>query len=231
MHWDEVCSHLCKIAGLPSWTVSLKMVSIIGKGLMVPCAVFQSGLKELYWAPWVCLHHRVRAIRGELCSCACGGNTAEHSVSWGNTRHCCWPLQSVNLGKGKHVGGWKVTLGSDLRTDWARSCLWIFLPLVCQQRSALASSSSLLSLHQPFMVKRLKRLGNPSSLARLFYLPVTLLLFWLFSPGVPAVGRRQMAPRAGQATSCHCSGHLVEEGKAERRKIYVWICSWIYGLS
>lgn len=28
---------------------------------------------------WVCLHLRARAIRGELCSCVCGGNTAEHS--------------------------------------------------------------------------------------------------------------------------------------------------------
>lgn len=157
----------------------------------------------------VCLHHRARAMRGELCSCVTGGNTAEHSVRWRNTRHCCWPLQSVNLGMDKHVRGWKVTLGSDLRTDWARSCLWIFLPLICQQRSALASSSSLLSLHQPFMAKRL---GKPSRLARLFYFPETFccsgcsvlgFLLWeggrwlhrqvrsVAVPARPSCGRRQ----------------------------------------
>jgi len=32
-------------------------------------------------------------------------------------------------------------------------------------------------LHQPFRVTRLKRLGRPSCLARLFYIPETLLLF------------------------------------------------------
>lgn len=75
------------------------------------------------------------------------------------------------------------------------------------------------------MVKRLRRLGKSSSLARLFYLSVTLLLFWLFSPGVPVVRRRQRAPQKGQVSSCHCSGHLVEK---ERQKDERFMCEYVH---
>lgn len=173
---------------------------------------------------WVCLHHRARAIRGELYSCASRGNTAEHSVSWRYTRHCCWPLQSVNLGNDKHVGGWKVTLGSDLRTDWVRSCLnfssidlstevsisFLFIP-------AFSSSA--------FMVKRLKSLGKPLSLTRLFCLPQTLLLFWLFSPGVPLWEGGRRLHRQVRSVAVTAQATLWKKPREKDEKL---VCEYVH---
>lgn len=145
-------------------------------------------------------------------------------VSRRNTRHCFQSLQSVNLGKDKHAGGWKVTLGSDLQNkDWLSQKLslnfssinlstevsisFLFIPVFSER------------LHQPLRVTRMKRLGRPSCLARLFYILETLLLFWLSGPEAAVVGRRQTAAQAGQVISCRCSGRLLEEPKPERWKI------------
>ena len=194
---------------------------------MVLYAAFQGGPEELDWTPE---RESVFTIQpgqrmGELCLCAHGGNHWWALwVSWRNTSHCCRSLQSANLRKDKHAGGWKVTLGSDLQTkDWLSQKLslnfssinlsievsisFLFIPIFCKR------------LHQRFRVTRLKRLGRPSCLARLFYVPETLLLVWLFGPGAAVVGRRQVAPQAGHIISCRCSGRLLEEPKAERWKI------------
>lgn len=202
------------------------MASTIGKGHMVPCAAFQGGPEELGWSPECKSVFTIQPGQwiGELCSRAHGGNTDEHCVSWRNTRHHCQSLKSVNLGKDKHTGGWKVPLGSDLQTkDWLSQKLslnfssinlstevsisFLFIPVFSER------------LHQPFRVTRLKRLGIPLCLARLFYVPETLLLFWLSGPGAAVVGRRQTALQSGQVISCPCSGRPLEEPKAERLKI------------
>lgn len=172
---------------------------------------------------WLCLHHTARAMNGRaVLACSWRQHWWALWVSRRSTRHCCWSLQSVKLGKDKCAGGWKVTLGSDLRTE-ERLSQKLSLHFSSINLSTEVSISFLFipifseRLCQPFRVTRLKRLSL--CLTRLFYIPETLLLFWWSSPGAVVVGRRQTVPQAGQVISCCCSGHLLEEPKAERWKI------------
>lgn len=122
---------------------------------------------------WLCLNRTARAMSGRaMHMCLWRQCWWALYVSQRNIRHCCRSLQSMNLGKDKHAGGGKVTLGSELQTkDQLSQKLSLNFSINLSTEVSISFLFILIfseRLHQPIRVKRLKRLGRPLCFSRLF---------------------------------------------------------------